>query len=69
MNKKTIIIVVISVITFSGIGIGIGLYYWLNPLGAGYYNLESGDILSDGTLLELDSSHWGEGKSTNCTIS
>ena len=60
--KRKIIIIVLSVVILAGTGTGIGLYFWLNPLGGTNQNLEPGTILSDGSFVEIDTSHWGTGK-------
>ncbi|MHA2260731.1 MAG: DM13 domain-containing protein [Promethearchaeota archaeon] len=62
MRRKIVIIIVSLVTILTGTGIGVGIYSWLNPLGSTDENLEPGTILSEGTFVQIDSSHWGRGK-------
>jgi hypothetical protein len=59
--KRKILIIVLSVIILAGTGTGLGLYFWLNPLRGTNLNLEPGTVLSEGTFVQIDTSHWGSG--------
>ena len=61
MKRKAVWIIGISVIILAGSGTGIGIYFWLNPLGGVNEHLKPGTILSTGTFVGIDSSHWGTG--------
>ncbi|MFW9820220.1 MAG: DM13 domain-containing protein [Candidatus Thorarchaeota archaeon] len=61
MRKKLNIALLAFIVGTSGTGIGLGLYFWLNPLGGANEALETGTVLLNGTLVEIDDSHYGRG--------
>lgn len=61
MRKKLFFALLVFIVSTSGTGIGLGIYFWLNPLEGAYEDLESGKVLLKGTLVEIDDSHYGRG--------
>ena len=58
MKKKLMFLILGSIIIVGG---GLGTYFYLNPLGDGYEIHTPGTIISDGQLVDADSSHKGSG--------
>ncbi|QEE16280.1 DM13 domain-containing protein [Promethearchaeum syntrophicum] len=59
MKKKLLLFIIIGGIIIGGGSLGV--YYYLNPLGTGNQSVVSGTILSERTLIDMDSSHKGSG--------
>ena len=58
MKKKLVYLIIGSIIIFGG---GLGTYFYLNPLGDGNEITAQGTIISNGQLVDADSSHEGSG--------
>ncbi|MHA2260697.1 MAG: DM13 domain-containing protein [Promethearchaeota archaeon] len=61
--RKNIVIIIVTLATISaGTGIGVGIYFGLSSQSSTDVNLEPGNIISEGTFVQIDTSHWGRGK-------